>query len=51
MRGLKIAAIASVSLLVVMVLLVGYLFLTAEVRVTGVEVVGVSAAQDPAAFH
>ena len=50
MRGLKIAAIASVSLLVVMVLLVGYLFLTAEVRVTGVEVVGVSAAQDPAAF-
>lgn len=47
MRGLKIAAIASVSLLVVMVLLVGYLFLTAEVRVTGVEVVGVSAAQDP----
>ena len=51
MRGLKIAAIASVSLLVVMVLLVGYLFLTAEVRVTGVEVVGVSAAQDPAAFE
>lgn len=47
MRGLKIAAIASVSLLAVMVLLVGYLFLTAEVRVTGVEVVGVSAAQDP----
>ena len=34
MRGLKIAAIASVSLLLVMVLLVGYLFLTAEVRVT-----------------
>lgn len=51
MRGLKIAAIASVSLLAVMVLLVGYLFLTAEVRVTGVEVVGVSAAQDPAAFE
>ena len=51
MRGLKIAAIASVSLLLVMVLMVGYLFLTAEVRVTGVEVVGVSAAQDPAAFE
>ena len=51
MRGLKIAAIASVSLLLVMVLMVVYLFLTAEVRVTGVEVVGVSVAQDPAAFE
>ena len=51
MRGLKIAAIASVSLLLVMVLLVGYLFLTAEVRVTDVAVQGVSAAEDPAAFE
>ena len=49
MRGLKIAAIASVSLLLVMVLLVGYLFLTAEVRVTDVAVQGVSAAVYPAA--
>lgn len=51
MRGLKIAAIASVSLLIVMVLMVGYLFLTAEVRVTSVQVEGVSAANDPAAFE
>lgn len=51
MRGLKIAAIASVSLLLVMVLLVGYLFFTAEVRVTDVAVQGVSAAEDPAAFE
>ena len=51
MRDLKIAAIASVSLLLVMVLMVGYLFLTAEVRVTDVAVHGVSAAEDPAAFE
>lgn len=51
MRGLKIAAIASVSLLIVMTLMVGYLFLTAEVRVTSVAVEGVSAADDPAAFE
>lgn len=51
MRGLKIAAIASVSLLIVMALMVGYLFLTAEVRVTSVAVEGVSAADDPAAFE
>lgn len=51
MRGLKIAAIASVSLLLVMVLLVGYLFMTAEVRVLNVTSQGVSAAQDAAAFE
>lgn len=51
MRGLKFAAIASVSLLVVMVLLVGYLFMTAEVQVIGISAKGVSAANDPQAFE
>lgn len=40
MRGLKIGAIAAVSLLLVMVLLVGYLFLTAEVVVSGISSAG-----------
>lgn len=41
MRGLKFAAIASVSLLLVMAVMVGYLFLTAEVQVVAVSAQGV----------
>lgn len=51
MRGLKFAAIASFSLLLVMVLLVGYLFLTAEVQVMDISAKGIPAANDPAAFE
>ena len=40
MRGLKFAAIASVSLLLVMACLVGYLFLTAEVQVVDLKAQG-----------
>lgn len=50
MRGLKIGAIASISLLLVMLALVGYLFLTAEVLVIDVSAQGIPAANDPAAF-
>lgn len=46
MKGLKIAAIASVSLLLVMLVLVGYLFLTAEVQVMDVSSQGISAASN-----
>lgn len=41
MRGLKAAAIASVSLLLVMALMVGYLFLTAEVQVVKISAQGI----------
>lgn len=51
MRGLKIAAIASFSLLLVMVLLVGYLFLTAEVQVVDIQVKGTPASEDAQAFE
>ena len=51
MRGLKIAAIASFSLLLVMLLLVGYLFLTAEVQVVDITAQGIPCANDPAAFE
>lgn len=51
MRGLKIAAIASVSLLIVMVVLVGYLFLTAEVQVLEISSHGIPCTNDPAAFE
>lgn len=51
MRGLKIAAIASVSLLLVMALLVGYLFLTAEVQVIDITAQGIPCANEPAAFE
>ena len=51
MKGLKIAAIASIALLVVLVLLTGYLFLMAEVRVTDISAQGVSAANDPEGFE
>lgn len=49
MRGLKFAAIAAFSLLLVMVLLVGYLFLTAEVQVIDISAQGIP--NDPAAFE
>ena len=42
MRGLKFAAIASVSLLLVMVGLVGYLFLTAEVQIIDIQAQGIA---------
>ena len=51
MRGLKFAAIAAFSLLLVMVVLVGYLFWTAEVQVIDIRAQGMSAADDPAAFE
>lgn len=51
MRGLKIAAIASFSLLLVMVLLVGYLFLTAQVQVMDIQVKGTPASADAQAFE
>lgn len=51
MKGLKIAAIASISLLLVMLVLVGYLFLTAEVQVVDVSAQGIPAANDPAGFE
>jgi len=50
-RGLKFAAIASVSLLLVIVLLVGYLFLTAKVEVIDITAQGIPAANDPAGFE
>lgn len=49
MRGLKIGAIAAVSLLLVMALLVGYLFLTAEVVVANISSSGVT--PDEATFE
>lgn len=51
MRGLKVGAIAAVSLLLVMVLLVGYLFATAQVSVVRLSAQGVSAANDPEEFE
>lgn len=51
MRGLKIAAIASVSLLLVMLVLVGYLFMTAEVQVVSVSAHGTSAGVHPERFE
>ena len=51
MRGLKFAAIAAFSLLLVMVLLVGYLFLTAEVQVIDISAQGIPAGNDPTAFE
>ncbi len=51
MRTLKILAISSVALALVMALLVGYLFMTAEVLVVGISAQGVPAGNDPAAFE
>jgi len=45
------AAIASFSLLLVMVLLVGYLFLTAQVQVVEIQVKGTPAAADTQGFE
>lgn len=44
MRGLKIAAIAAFSMLLVMVGLVGYLFMTAEVQVIDIQAQGIAVA-------
>ena len=46
MRGLRFAAIAAFSLLLVMIGLVGYLFMTAEVQVVDIQAQGI--AVDPA---
>lgn len=51
MRGLKIGAIAAVSLLAVMLLMVGYLFLTAEVQIVKVSAQGMPAANDAEGFE
>lgn len=51
MRGLKIGAIAAVSLLVVMLLMLSYLFLTAEVTATVAGSQGVSAADQAENFE
>ncbi|MEG0995883.1 MAG: hypothetical protein RSH26_02900, partial [Clostridia bacterium] len=51
MRALKLGAIISLALVVVMVLMVGYLFLTAEVEVTSVTSHGVSAGDYPQDFE
>ena len=51
MRGLKFAAIASFSFLLVVVMLVGYLFMTAEVEVVNVTAQGISAVNDLAGFE
>ena len=51
MRGLKITAIVSFTLLLVMVCLVGYLFLSSEVQVTNISAQGISAGNNPEAFE
>lgn len=51
MRGLKIGAIAALSLLLVMALLVGYLFLTAQVTVVDISAQGIPAGNDAAQFE
>lgn len=51
MRGLKMAAIAAFSVLVVMIMLVGYLFMTAEVRIEQVSAQGIPADNNPEAFE
>ena len=51
MRGLKITAIILFTLLLVMICLVGYLFLSSEVVVTNISAQGVSAGNDPETFE
>lgn len=51
MKGLKIAAIASAALVVVLALLTAYLFLMAEVRVVDISAEGLSAANDASGFE
>ena len=50
MRALKIAAIIMVSLLMAMLLMLGYLFLTAEVTVEAVTSSGINAGEKPDDF-
>ena len=50
MRGLKFIAIASVSLLLVMAVLIGYLFLTAQVEVVDIKAQGIPVINSPEAF-
>ncbi len=50
-RGLKFAAIASFALLVVVCILVGYFFLTAEVQIVDIKAQGIPAQNDPEAFE
>lgn len=50
MRALRITAIVAVSLLLVMVLMVGYMFMTAEVVVTNISAQGIATANDTDAF-
>ena len=51
MRGFKMSAIAALSVLVVMIMLVGYLFMTAEVRIEQVSAQGIPAGNNPEAFE
>lgn len=51
MRGLKIGAVAAVSLLTVMLLMLVYLFLTAEVTATVTGSQGISAADQAESFE
>ena len=51
MRGLKLAAIASVSLLLVTALMVGYLFWTSEVEIVSISAKGNPASNNPEAFE
>ncbi|MDD3334568.1 MAG: hypothetical protein PHI98_03515 [Eubacteriales bacterium] len=50
MKGLKIGAIVMASLLVVMLLMLSYLFLTAEVTVTNISSQGIPASDQQASF-
>ena len=51
MRGLKFAAIASFALLVVVCILVGYFFMTAEVQIVDIKAQGIPAQNDPGGFE
>ena len=51
MKGLKFIAIASFALLLVVCVLVGYLFLTAEVLIVDVKAQGIPASNDVQAFE
>ncbi len=51
MRGLKIAAIISVSLLLVMAVLVGYLFLSSEVLIVSTSARGIPVGDHPQEFE
>ena len=51
MRGLKFAAIASFALFVVVCILVGYFFLTAEVQIVDIKAQGIPAQNDSVGFE